>query len=315
MNVFLRTPTYHIHLQSAEQLSGTADDSVQFVFAAPPLFDHLSYGEAAQDISSVPNYDRYLQKLGQVFAECYRVLQVGRCMSVLALDSYELSPSGEIESLTTSSHDLLRVAKEAGFSLVLEQYLETRPRKSRVYLPTDTNLHRRSDGKLIPRYQKLYVLTKGAAVDRPPFIKDALVNGYWKPAHTVRLPTTLLGSRALYSLATKLIRPLRHSPRTVVQNWYDTVRYWLLREGRGAYPGYTDRLLVQDLIKLYSQPGETVLDPFLGSGTTLFACIKLGRSCTGYEINPAVRPLVESQLAPEITVKWLDTLSTNYTKG
>lgn len=39
------------------------------------------------------------------------------------------------------------------------------------------------------------------------------------------------------------------------------------------------------LIELYSWPGETVLDPFLGAGTTLVAARELGRKAVGYEIS------------------------------
>jgi len=35
-----------------------------------------------------------------------------------------------------------------------------------------------------------------------------------------------------------------------------------------------------------SRPGETVYDPFLGSGTTLIACEQLGRKCRAIEISP-----------------------------
>lgn len=45
-------------------------------------------------------------------------------------------------------------------------------------------------------------------------------------------------------------------------------------------------LLVEHLVRLLSRRGQTVLDPFLGSGTTAIAAIKNGRSCIGIEINP-----------------------------
>jgi site-specific DNA-methyltransferase (adenine-specific) len=41
------------------------------------------------------------------------------------------------------------------------------------------------------------------------------------------------------------------------------------------------------LIKLYSYPDDLVLDPFVGSGTTLLASGHLGRRSVGVEINPA----------------------------
>lgn len=45
------------------------------------------------------------------------------------------------------------------------------------------------------------------------------------------------------------------------------------------------RLLV-DLVELFTADGDLILDPFLGSGTTLFAAERTGRRCVGAEINP-----------------------------
>ena len=44
--------------------------------------------------------------------------------------------------------------------------------------------------------------------------------------------------------------------------------------------------LVADAILDCSKRGATVLDPFLGSGTTLIACERTGRVCRGIEIDP-----------------------------
>ena len=46
------------------------------------------------------------------------------------------------------------------------------------------------------------------------------------------------------------------------------------------------------LIKMYSFHGETVLDPFLGSGTTMKAAKMLGRKCIGYEINKDYKDVI-----------------------
>lgn len=45
--------------------------------------------------------------------------------------------------------------------------------------------------------------------------------------------------------------------------------------------------LVEHLIELFSVPGQTVLDPFIGSGTTALAARNKGRNCIGIEINPS----------------------------
>jgi site-specific DNA-methyltransferase (adenine-specific) len=56
---------------------------------------------------------------------------------------------------------------------------------------------------------------------------------------------------------------------------------------RVGHPAPFPEELPKRLIKLYSYPGDLVLDPFAGSGTTLVAAKRLGRTSVGVEINPA----------------------------
>ena len=50
------------------------------------------------------------------------------------------------------------------------------------------------------------------------------------------------------------------------------------------------------LIKMFSFVNDTVLDPFLGSGTTSLAAKKLSRNSVGYEINPEFLPLIKEKI-------------------
>jgi DNA modification methylase len=61
-----------------------------------------------------------------------------------------------------------------------------------------------------------------------------------------------------------------------------------LRRRNGAYPFE----LAYRLICMFSVMGDTVLDPFLGTGTTLFAAAAAGRNSVGYEMDDAFRPLI-----------------------
>jgi DNA modification methylase len=53
------------------------------------------------------------------------------------------------------------------------------------------------------------------------------------------------------------------------------------------------------LIELYTYRGDTVLDPFMGSGTTAIAAIKTGRHYIGYELEPEYCRLAEKRISME----------------
>ena len=63
-----------------------------------------------------------------------------------------------------------------------------------------------------------------------------------------------------------------------------------------AHPSRKPAALMAQLVKTYSAEGDTVIDPFAGSGSTLFACEASGRACITGEINP--------EYCGEIIARW-----------
>ena len=59
------------------------------------------------------------------------------------------------------------------------------------------------------------------------------------------------------------------------------------RSNAFAWNGQFSPQLVETILQCYSCAGDTILDPFAGSGTVLHECGRLGRTCCGTEINPA----------------------------
>lgn len=57
-------------------------------------------------------------------------------------------------------------------------------------------------------------------------------------------------------------------------------------ERSGQHPTEKPASLMREIVSLFSNPGDLVLDPFMGSGTTGVACAQLGRSFIGCELNP-----------------------------
>ena len=65
--------------------------------------------------------------------------------------------------------------------------------------------------------------------------------------------------------------------------------------------------IIQQLVDTHSNPGDAILDPFMGSGTTGVACIRSGRSFIGIELdethfNTAVRRIEAAQRQPDMFV-------------
>lgn len=61
---------------------------------------------------------------------------------------------------------------------------------------------------------------------------------------------------------------------------------WVCNVVHGAHPSEKPLKLVADWVGMFTDPGETVLDPFMGSGTTGVACVKHGRKFIGIEKRP-----------------------------
>ena len=98
------------------------------------------------------------------------------------------------------------------------------------------------------------------------------------------------------------------------EDWHttdiDVNTLWLIdkRDASGkhanVYHGNFVPQIPYQLIKRYTKKGDTVLDIFSGSGTTLFECEKLGRNFIGFDINSEINTYVEKQMSPECSIKY-----------
>lgn len=60
----------------------------------------------------------------------------------------------------------------------------------------------------------------------------------------------------------------------------------LVERGQKQHPTQKPVALISELLEQFSAPAQVILDPFMGSGTTLVACAKLGRKGIGIELDP-----------------------------
>ena len=68
-------------------------------------------------------------------------------------------------------------------------------------------------------------------------------------------------------------------------------------QARTGHQTQKPHALMDVLVRLYSDPGELILDPFAGSGTTGVAALRLGRRFAGWEMNPEYAAITRKRLS------------------
>lgn len=64
--------------------------------------------------------------------------------------------------------------------------------------------------------------------------------------------------------------------------------------------------MIERILKMSTNRGDLVIDPFLGSGTTLVACKRMGRKGVGFEIDPSYKKVIDKRLKIEASQLSLD---------
>lgn len=84
------------------------------------------------------------------------------------------------------------------------------------------------------------------------------------------------------------------------RSWFvcDSPRYWKNKPTE-LHPARYPEELVADFLRFFTKPGEWVLDPFLGSGATLVACMEEGRGGVGVELSKRYAEVSRKRLAQE----------------
>lgn len=75
---------------------------------------------------------------------------------------------------------------------------------------------------------------------------------------------------------------------------YPKQSYGKTPKGNNKYPGVTPAFIIYNLIKRYTEPGDIVLDPMAGSGTTIDVCKEENRNCIAYDIVPTRPDIIQN---------------------
>jgi len=240
------------------------DESIHLMVTSPPYYNApFDYPDLFRD------YDDYLSMMKEFCGELYRVLAPGRVACFVTDDMLVKGEKFPVVADTTRS------MLDAGFRY--------RDRISWIKPKGYVRISRRSGVMLQHPYPMYYY---------PDNIQESIL--------------VFQKGKFDYSYVRNLPVETREKSRIDLdkyngEDWYLTV--WnitnvlplgkRLEKGIAAFPEEIPRRLV----KLFSYYGETVLDPFLGSGTTAKVAKDLGRNSWGYELNSRLRSVISKKLA------------------
>lgn len=246
------------------------DESVHLIITSPPYFDLKNYNENGnhthkKQIGSPKTYEEYLSNLNKVWSECLRVLV----------------PDGK---LCINIMPVFLSGKETQFNRRITKTVIT-DIESYIYSTNQAFLH------------SLYIWDKRKSSRFSSF------GSYPYPPNifsTFPFEWIIVFSKKGKRL-NKPSKENKEKSKISTKEWQDWAinSFWEMSPAKASgigHPAPFPEELPKRLIKLYSFYGDTVLDPFVGSGTTVKVAEDLGRKGIGYDINPDFIELANKRL-------------------
>jgi len=238
-------------------------ESVHLMVTSPPYYNApFDYPDLFKD------YDQFLELIETFSKELYRVLAPGR-VAVYVTD--DMLVKGEKYPVVA---DVTRIMIEGGFRY-RDKIVWVKPKGY-------TRISRRS-GVMLQNPYPMYFYPDNVQESIIIFQKGKFDYGYARRLdHEVRE-------------ASKIDTRQYNRDEWYLSVWNITNVLPLrgrLEEGVAAFPEEIPRRL----IRLFTYTGETVLDPFLGSGTTMKVAKEQNRNCWGYEVDLELRPIILAKM-------------------
>ena len=258
---------HRLHLGDARDLSWLPAGSVHLVVTSPPYWTLKTYAVHEKQMGQIEGYEEFLAELDKVWAACARVLV----------------PGGRICCVIG---DVCLPRKKAGrhFVMPLHADIQVRARRASLDCLTPILWHKIANGVT-------EVEGNGAGFYGKPYQPGAVVKNdieyilFLRKGGEYRRPTPL--QKAL-SMLTK----------EEMQAWWRSI--WTDIRGastRGGHPAPYPVELAERLVRMFSFAGDTVLDPFAGTGSTALAAIRAGRNSISNEIEPTYLEIARERLA------------------
>jgi len=263
------TTEHRLHLGDARDLSWIEDGSVHLVVTSPPYWTLKKYETRNGQLGEVAEYQAFLDELDKVWRECARVL----------------TPGGRICCVVG---DVCIPRKRDGRHRVMPLHSDIQARAAAIGLDCLTPIlwHKISNG--VNEAQG-----NGAGFYGKPYQPGAVVKNDVEYILFMR-------KGGEYRTASMVQKALSMLTKDEMQAWFRS--FWSDIKGastRDGHPAPYPVELAERLIRMFSFAGDTVLDPFLGTGSTSLAAIRSGRNSIGNDIEPKYLKLARANVETE----------------
>ncbi|WP_455392892.1 DNA-methyltransferase [[Eubacterium] cellulosolvens] len=248
-----------IFVKNSMTLADLPDNSIHLMVTSPPYFDTKMYSRVplVGDLGNVHNVDEWFKKISKVWREVYRVLQPGRKAFINIMNLPIRLDDGRFRTLNLVGKTIDECEK-LGF-----------------IFKRDIVWHKTNAVK--------------AHFGTYPYPGGILINNMHE--FILEFDKPEIKGKSKYQHLTK---EQKENSKLDKDFWLEIKKsdVWVIApQGSGDRRDHVAPFpyeLPYRLIKAFSYVGETVLDPFVGSGTTLLATCDLKRNGVGYELNPEI---------------------------
>jgi modification methylase len=261
---------HRIYLGDARKMADLGTDpAVHLIITSPPYFNLIKYPDRpAGQLGNLSDYRAFLSELRQVWQRCFELLHAGGRLCVVVGDVCVSRKDGGRHYLLPLHADISRDCMDIGFD-----YLNPIMWSKIANASTE-------------------VAGNGATFLGKPYEPNAVIKNNVEYILIFRKP-------GAYRTPTKEQRELSIIEKPDHQKWFR--QFWTDIPGQSRWRGhpapYPEELPFR-LISMFSFVGDTILDPFWGTGSTTEAAVKAHRSSVGYEIEPAYLQMGRERLAP-----------------
>lgn len=245
----------------SRQMAELADSSVHLVVTSPPYWQLKDYG-ADNQIGFNDSYENYINNLNLVWKECYRVLYDGCRLCINIGDQFARAVYYGRYKVIPIREEIIKFCESIGFDYM---------------------------GAII--WKKVTTSnTTGGGVQMGSYPYPR--NGILKLDYEFILIFKKLGD------APKPTKEQKERSKMTADEWntYFAGHWNFAGIKQNGHIAMFPEELPTRLIKMFSFVGETVLDPFLGSGTTSLAAKNTDRNSIGFEINSEFTSVIREKL-------------------